>query len=564
MRFWLHLGIQALCLTALVTAGATARAADTISLSLNIKDGATISDIVRVKAEAYYSQGINKVDFLVDNQLRHTDSSVPYTFDWNTLDDSEGPHTLTAVATDVNGNTKSVTIHVVINNELGKGAAYYADLTVAGIKANNLPAAENMARRALKIDPTNLKVKSALASLDEANHEYGKALDELKGAAIPSDDYKTKRQLASLYIMAGRTASSTSDFLSNAQTALDLEKQALQTEVNSALHSPNAQSAEGQMAVGDAYFYSQQYDKAVQIYEQCADRSQAPLPCVNRLVLANYRDGHLRAATYRLDQLRRDKREDTVTKAIRGMVLIYQHDFKGALQEVAAGAADNNLASIMISAYAHSATGKADLAEKEAKQAAALAPNLPEVQYLLSLTAQGSLDSRDAFFKAVAADPSFASAYAMRGFQTLLAGGHESLQPAMQFFNFALKIEPINQYALIGKAIDDLMLKQYDDAGSTLDQLLKLNPNAPDSWVVDAAYDLYSNQSSLYTQKAMEKAFKLDPNYWGDTFVPHLFDLAKRVYVYRALPILTPNSLYPPAASPVPLSAPNQQNGSGN
>lgn len=564
MRFWLHLGIQALCITALVAMGAAVLAADTISLSLNLKDGATISDIVRVKAEAYYSQGINKVDFLVDNQLRHTDSSVPYTFNWNTLDDSEGSHTLTAVATDVNGNTKSVTVHVVINNELGKGAAYYADLTVADIKADNLTAAENMARRALKIDPTNLKVKSALASLYEANHEYSRALNELKDAAIPADDYKTQRQLASLYIMAGRNASSTGDLLSYAQSALNIEKQALQIEVNKARHSPNAQSDEGQMAIGDAYFNSQQFDKAVQIYEQCADRSQAPLPCVNRLILANYRDGHPRAAIYRLDQLRRDKREDTVTKAIRGMVLIYQHDFKGALQEVAAGVADNNLASIMVSAYAHSATGKAALAENEAKQAAALAPNLPEVQYLLSLTAHGSLDSRNAFFKAVASDPNFASAYVMRGFQTLLSGGQESLQPAMQFFNFALKIEPTNQYALIGKAVDDLMSKQYDDAGSVLTQLLKLNPDAPDTWVVDAAYDLYSDQSSLYTQKAMEKAFKLDPTYWGDTFVPHLYDLAKRVYVYRALPILTPNSLYPPAPAQAAPAATNHQNGSGN
>src|SRR5262249_8495207 len=80
-------------------------AAAATKVQFELKDGATVSDIVTVvvKVTGADDVGIDRVEFLVDDQLKATDSSVPYSFDWDTLADTEGKHTITATAFDAQG-----------------------------------------------------------------------------------------------------------------------------------------------------------------------------------------------------------------------------------------------------------------------------------------------------------------------------------------------------------------------------------------------------------------------------------------------------------------------------
>jgi hypothetical protein len=58
---------------------------------------------------------VTTVAFYVDGQLRSTDKNAPWTWSWNTKRGDVGTHTLTAVATDIAGNSTtsaSVTIRV--------------------------------------------------------------------------------------------------------------------------------------------------------------------------------------------------------------------------------------------------------------------------------------------------------------------------------------------------------------------------------------------------------------------------------------------------------------------
>jgi hypothetical protein len=59
--------------------------------------------------------GIAKVTFNLDGTKLGTDSSSPYSLSWNTSNVARGTHTLTAVATDVAGNSAtSSTVTVTI------------------------------------------------------------------------------------------------------------------------------------------------------------------------------------------------------------------------------------------------------------------------------------------------------------------------------------------------------------------------------------------------------------------------------------------------------------------
>ena len=98
--------------------------------------GATVAGTVALDASAADAgSGVAKVDFQVDGVTKSTDSSSPYGYDWGSGSVANGAHTLTALATDVAGNTASVQVAVTVQN--GAGA------TVPGAPSLNSAVAGN-------------------------------------------------------------------------------------------------------------------------------------------------------------------------------------------------------------------------------------------------------------------------------------------------------------------------------------------------------------------------------------------------------------------------------------
>src|SRR5436190_25281 len=129
-RLRLLLGCFCLSLTAALatlSAGrADALAGPTIKFVL--ADGAKLSDTAAIVAKVTPDGdvGIEKVEFAVDDQLKASDQSTPYSFDWDTLEEKEGEHTIVATAFDAKGRTARAKITITIDNDLAKGADYHA------------------------------------------------------------------------------------------------------------------------------------------------------------------------------------------------------------------------------------------------------------------------------------------------------------------------------------------------------------------------------------------------------------------------------------------------------
>lgn len=60
--------------------------------------------------------GIDKVDFLIDDDLVATVTASPYSYDWNTSGEALGPHDIVTIAEDNGGNTTQDEISVIIND----------------------------------------------------------------------------------------------------------------------------------------------------------------------------------------------------------------------------------------------------------------------------------------------------------------------------------------------------------------------------------------------------------------------------------------------------------------
>jgi hypothetical protein len=80
--------------------------------------GATVVGTVTVTATATDDRAITRVEFYDGATLLGTDTSSPYTYNWNTRMGPNGQRTLTAKAYDVGDNTAIATVTVTANNDL--------------------------------------------------------------------------------------------------------------------------------------------------------------------------------------------------------------------------------------------------------------------------------------------------------------------------------------------------------------------------------------------------------------------------------------------------------------
>lgn len=79
-------------------------------------DGASVSGTVNVTASATDNVGVSKAEFYVDNALKSTDTSSPYSYSWNTTTVANGSHSLLVKAYDAAGNVGSDEIAVTVAN----------------------------------------------------------------------------------------------------------------------------------------------------------------------------------------------------------------------------------------------------------------------------------------------------------------------------------------------------------------------------------------------------------------------------------------------------------------
>jgi len=83
--------------------------------------GSDVSGTTTLSANASDDQGIQNLAFYVDDKPVGTDTSAPYSLSWNSTTASEGTHTLTVLATDLNGAQSYDSLSFVVDNTIPTG-----------------------------------------------------------------------------------------------------------------------------------------------------------------------------------------------------------------------------------------------------------------------------------------------------------------------------------------------------------------------------------------------------------------------------------------------------------
>jgi tetratricopeptide (TPR) repeat protein len=523
-----------------------AAAAQTVRF--DVKEGAKLSDVATIVARVTSNVDVDKVEFYVDGKLVATDTSTPYTLDLDTLELTEGSHTVMATAFDTKGKA-STTVTVQVDNELSKGAEYHADQSMAALKEQDLEKATRYARRALKIAPTNVRAARALAGIHRQKREIPQAIAVLEAANIPDTEVEARADLVALYVARAGTSDSSEEFAQWSAKASDAYIK-LQTGRQAAL-SASGTGEEGAAARGDVAYAMRDWDNAVKEYQKVSLRDDSPLENVHRLILAYLNAGRDREARYQINALKRSKRADEVTRAVEGFLFLRERDFQKAKEAVAEGVDNNVVPALIVGGYAELGLDNRKRAAELAAKAAAIAPNVPEVLLLKAYTVTDPIDADKTVLRALEIDPSLPEAYALRGYQTMLGPANSRrYQTADNYFGLAIKRDPANPFAMIGSVLSLLGQKRPQEAEPLIIRLMQLEKDrrAPDLLVTRALWANMADKSAQMTLD-LEQARRQDSERWGDIIVPEAPELIVRIYKYRFPTVLSPAALYPrPAA----------------
>jgi tetratricopeptide (TPR) repeat protein len=525
---------------ALIAAALTARAAGAASVTLSLSEGERVADSVTVTARVagFEDAGVRSVEFLVDAQPRGTDSSIPYTLEWNTLADTEGAHKVEAVATDMQGNTARASVTVVIDNELGKGADHHARIALDALRERDTQRAVRHARRAVKVDPTNLTAARALSGVHRAAKEYDKAIAVLEQANVAEADFATREEMAALYVLRGDAGETMEMLLMGAASALDFRTRAAKSRIEALGTGATPEQR------GDAAFAARDWTGAIKAYQSAGDPATAAMGAVNRLLLAYAVAGRRRDCDLLLRTLKREQRGDDVTRAVQAFYLLKTHKPKEARALIRSGVDGRVPASLLVAAAADLILGEKKKAADEIAALAQVLPNAPGVLLFQAHISPEPLDVRALFVAAISADPTAPEVYVRKAYEVYGSKRPKRMAETDALLEFARKADRDNLDALMASASLFMLQNRPQEAEPIIARVLELDPDAPDALVGKALVCRMLDRSREITD-LLNRAMKIDDDRWNDVFVPKPLDYVTRVSRYRITPILSPSVLYP-------------------
>ncbi len=533
----------ALGLAALI--GSAAMGFADITIKAEPMDGEKVADIAKITAKIDSKDGVDKVEFRIDDELRYTDTSVPYSYDWDTIADKEGKHTITITAFDSNGATKRFTLNLEVDNDLGLGADALASKAKDALAEKKYDSALLFGRRALKAEPGNIVGSRAIARIYGMRRDWGKAIGTLDKAMGLDTNAPALSELAAYRVQRALEPDNAASFFGELSAANELRHKA----ADLAVIDVKKASAGNSEVIGDALLAAGRLREAIAEYGKAAMKMDAPLSATNRLALAYALSDQPQEALGLLRPLQRNKKDDAASRAIIGLAYLRLMQFGEARQAVQADIADQKPASLIVAAFADNALGKSKEAAAFAKDAVALVPTAAEAHYAFALSAPNLKDQEREINLAISYNTFQSGPYLDYASRMAISRRSDRYEQALNLTDLALKNDPDNLNAKLMQAQLYLFLKKIPDADKVLVQIngMRGAQTNPDYMLTLATYwDIKNDRNKVNISLAEAK--RLDAARFerrGTTPPLQLMIELNRKMFYRSGYFLLPSTLFP-------------------
>ncbi len=138
-------------------------------------DGITVSGSITISVDAYDNDCVSMVELYKDGSLYAVDNTAPFSFYWDTTNESNGCHTFVAKAYDASGNTgESNSVSVIYNEVVGDGILPIVCITKPrnGAKVSNNLKISASASDESGISKVEFYIDGNLIGIDYSNPYY--------------------------------------------------------------------------------------------------------------------------------------------------------------------------------------------------------------------------------------------------------------------------------------------------------------------------------------------------------------------------------------------------------
>lgn len=336
--------MQAAILRVALAASAAAVAVAALAqatINVSTETGATINGthdfVIRVSSEKLITQ----VEFYVDGDLHGTDSSSPYEFQIDTLEEKDGPLKVLISAYAEDGSKSEKSLNLTVDNGLSKGIDFHVEQGSEHLTESEWDKAILSGRRALKIESGSTDARLLLARA-----YFGKGVIDLAQKNIQDVLAKEPGNRAALELNAGisldRAFSAVAREGARAETIAQISN-ALQTAATSRKASLDQQLDDfGDVTDANRWSYINLLSRAGRwsaIVEQLDGRFEddpADSQVANWLIYSQIRAGRFRDATANLATYEKFGQPDAYGYALKA--ILYQ--YAGQVAESAAAERD--------------------------------------------------------------------------------------------------------------------------------------------------------------------------------------------------------------------------------
>ncbi|GIV18503.1 MAG: hypothetical protein KatS3mg023_0254 [Armatimonadota bacterium] len=457
--------------------------------------GSTVSDIVEVRVTS--NEPLKRVEFVLDGNLVGTDTTTPYTWQWDTLSVAEGEHVLTLRVVDWNDRVVSTEVRYQVDNGLSRGGAFYLEASREHLAAERWDDALKAARRAVRLLPNDGQAHYLLARAWLGVSQWTKALESAKQAVQLAPSPEAFDTLAQAHLRVAFAQ------------MVDQEKRfaSLQSAIEAARRGRELLLAQAKTPQEKAYALTRlgRLEEAASAYLQVGNNAQNFLLAARCYLLA----GRWQDAERMCNLAERQAGDKTVLSIYRALIQAARVKTTEARQALEKLIEDPGGAETLLT------LARAEVALREMKASEAL-------RLLVPLHAQGvksdTLDTllmiayaetrdfpraEDHFQSALLRNPLNWQALAQKGYETLAVG---SIATAVRYFELAASIRPEDAWVLCGQS---LCAEDKRRAVELAQKAVKQSPDDP--WTLVVLSSAQSRAGQIEEAfRSIERARRMD------------------------------------------------------
>ncbi len=461
----------------------------------DLKDGDTLTGVRKFRVTVESDQPVNQVEFYVGDNLRSNDTSTPYEFDIDPLNEPDGSIKLTFAAYSAQGENIKKTYTVKVDTGVSKGAAKNVEEGYVSMTKSLFDQAIYSGRVALKATPGHnpARILLARAFLSKGVYDKAQAFAEDALAAEPNSDDANE-------VLSGINLRKALEIFLSTDQERDI------TPIRAAMERGVGLRRKGLIkqfeAIGaptDANFlqYSRaairagRYNAAIQALYTRYRKDIKQTELANLLAFAQIRDADNVGAALTLNLLEKAQSMDAYSYSLKSILLVQSGkdaDADAAMSEAIGNDPDSLGVKLAQSAIAlkRNRTGAlgnlvASLSKDESQR--------PEVNYYLSILlnyTQSFAEADKRFLNAILTEPGSVDLLIERGNQSvqMMTSGRTKDEKQLKyqaelagaFFNAALTSQPDSPQALTAMVLYYTSMKESDKALSFANAAVTAGP----------------------------------------------------------------------------------------